>query len=209
MNPKLVSSLMLSLMISTSYAQSPSLAVYKINTAQSKIELTVFREGLLKAVGHDHTIAAKTFSGEVQFNPADVEGSSVRLSIDAGSLVVLEDPELSEKDRQEVQATMQGAKVLNVKAFPQIVFHSTRVSSEGKSADGLTLTGTLLLHGVEKEIIFPIWVSAGSNEIRATGEVTIFQRDFRIKPFKSVLGTLRVQDQVKVTYDIAAERVAP
>ncbi len=184
----------------------PLHTVYSINAARSRIELAVFREGLLKSIGHNHAIAAKSFSGEVRFNPTNVSDSSVSLSIDAGSLIVLDDPELSEKDRKEVQSTMLGSKVLDVQTFPSIEFHSTRVINTGED---LTLAGRLSLHGVEKEITFPVRLRPESNLLRATGTVTLTQSNFGIKPIKSALGTLRVKDQVQVSLDIVAEKTAP
>jgi len=42
------------------------------------------------------------------------------------------DPGESEKDRKEVQATMEGEKVLDVAKFPEITFTSTAVSTQRK-----------------------------------------------------------------------------
>jgi len=209
MKPIYFSILLISLVTPSSRAQAPSYAVYKINPAQSRIALIVFSEGLLKALGHNHTIRAKSFSGKVQFDSENMEASSVSVSLDAGSLIVLDDPDLAEKDRNEVQATMQGVKVLNIKAFPQIVFDSTHIDHAGKTGEDFTVTGKLTLHGVEREISLPVRVHSESNLLRATGVVTLVQSNFGIKPIRSGLGTLRVKDQVELSFDIAAERVVP
>jgi polyisoprenoid-binding protein YceI len=200
-----LSPLMLVWMISSSWAQAPAPAVYNIDAARSKLEIAVFREGLLRMAGHDHAIAAKVFSGEVRFNSANLEDSSVNLSIDSGSLVVL-DPEVSEKDRKEIQATMLGGTVLDVKAFPKILFSSTRVSQVTKAGEDFTLTGKLNLHGVEKEIAFPVHIHPENGLLHATGMVTIAQTDFGIKPIKAALGTVRVKDRVQIKFDFLADK---
>jgi|WetSurSiteA1Bulk_404760.scaffolds.fasta_scaffold14110_2 polyisoprenoid-binding protein YceI len=203
-----LSSIVMSLVLSTSWAQEPSPAVYTIDAARSKIEITVFRDGLLKGMGHDHTVAAKSFSGEARFNSVNLKDSSVHLNIESGSLVVL-DSNVSEKDRKEIQATMLGAKVLNVNEFPKILFHSAGVSNATKTGEDLTLNGRLNLHGVEREISFPVQIHQENNLLRATGMVAIAQTDFGIKPVKAALGTVRVKDQIKVEFDFLAVRVNP
>jgi polyisoprenoid-binding protein YceI len=191
------------------WAQAPSPAVYNIDPARSKLEVDVFRSGFLKMMGHDHEIAAKIFSGEVRLSPARLEDSSVSLNVESASLVVLDDPGVPEKDRKQVQETMQGAEVLNVKAFPKILFHSTGLSHPAKTGEDFTLTGKLNLHGAEKEIAFPVHIHRENNLLRATGAVTVSQTDFGIKPVKVALGAVRVKDQIKVKFNLVTERANP
>lgn len=137
----------------TAAARSPAGSVYGIVAAASKIHVEVFKEGLLKGFGHDHLIAAKSFSGTVHFNPDRVEESALALEIEARSLTVL-DPGEAEKDRREVQATMAGAKVLAVESFPRIAFRSTGVQLIKKTGAEweVAVAGKLKLHGVEQKM---------------------------------------------------------
>src|SRR5712664_551989 len=131
-------------------------APYSIDPAQSKLEIHVYKEGVFKAFGHDHLIAAKQLSGQVQLDPQKIDQSSVRLHVPAKSLTVV-DPGESEKDRRDVQTTMEGEKVLDVAKFPEIIFSSSSVSAAKKTPAGweLTLFGKLRLHGVEKSSDLP------------------------------------------------------
>ncbi len=199
--------MMLALPASSAQAIPP--AVYNIDAARSRLELAVSRSGFLKVAGHNHTIAAKSFSGEVRYNSRKLEDSSVNLSIETASLIVLDDPNVPEKDRKEVQATMQGAEVLNIAEFPRILFRSTHVNNASRSGEDIKLTGVLILHGVEKEIAFPVHIHPEGNLLRATGTVTIAQTDFGIKPVKAALGMIRVKDQVKLSFDILTEKASP
>ncbi len=122
---------------------------YSIASAQSKLEIHVYKEGMFKAFGHDHLIAATEISGEAQLDAQKIEDSTVRLQIATKSLTVV-DPGESEKDRRDVQATMEGEKVLDVAKFPEITFTSSGISGAKKNAEGweLTISGKLKLHGV-------------------------------------------------------------
>jgi polyisoprenoid-binding protein YceI len=201
--------LAIALLIPALWAQTPSPAVYSIDATRSKLEVDVFRAGLLKMMGHDHNIAAKTFSGEIRLNSVNIESSSVTLNVDSASLVVLDDPGVPEKDRKQVQETMLGAEVLNVKDFPKIQFHSTGLSHIAKTGEDFTLAGRLRIHGVEKEITFPVHIRRENHLLRATGSVTLTQTDFGIKPVKAALGSVRVKDQIMVRFELLAERANP
>jgi polyisoprenoid-binding protein YceI len=178
---------------------------YPIDPQQSKLEIHVGKEGAFKSFGHDHLIAAKHVSGEVQFDPQKIDKSSVRLQVPTKSITVV-DPGESEKDRKEVQATMEGEKVLNVAKFPEITFTSTGISTAKKSSDGweLTLSGKLNLHGVEKPVTFPLQVRTENNELHAQGEVAILQTDYGITPVKVGGGTVKVKDKLRITFNIVA-----
>ncbi|MCU1240134.1 MAG: YceI family protein [Candidatus Acidoferrum typicum] len=180
---------------------------YAIDTQQSKMDIHVGKEGAFKAFGHDHLIAAKQLSGEVQFDPQKLDKSSVRLHVPTKSITVI-DPGESEKDRKEVEATMESDKVLDVAKFPEITFTSTSISAAKKTSDGweLTLSGKLNLHGVEKAVSFPLHVRAENNELHAQGEVSILQTDYGVTPVKVGGGTVKVKDKLKITFNIVARK---
>src|ERR1700720_4486334 len=180
---------------------------YAIDTQQSKMDIHVGKEGAFKAFGHDHLIAAKQLSGEVQFDPEKLDKSSVRLHVPTKYITVI-DPGESEKDRKEVEATMESDKVLDVAKFPEITFTSTSISAAKKTSDGweLTLSGKLNLHGVEKAVSFPLHVHADNNELRAQGEVSILQTDYGVTPVKVGGGTVKVKDKLKITFNIVARK---
>ena len=185
-------------------AQAPS---YAIDTQQSKMEIHVGKEGAFKAFGHDHLIAAKQVSGEVQFDPQKIDKSSVHLQVPTKSITVI-DPGESDKDRKEVQATMEGEKVLDVAKFPQITFASSAISAAKKTSDGweLTVSGKLNLHGVGKPVSIPLHVHADSDALRAQGEVSILQTDYGITPVKVGGGSVKVKDRLKITFNIVASK---
>jgi polyisoprenoid-binding protein YceI len=188
-----------------SFGAAAQATSYSIDPQQSKMEIHVGKEGAFKAFGHDHLIAAKQVSGEAQFDPQKIDKSSVRLRVSTKSITVI-DPGESEKDRKEVQATMEGDKVLDVAKFPDIAFTSTSISAAKKTSDGweLTLSGKLNLHGVEKPVSFPLKVHPDNNVLRAQGEVAILQTDYGITPVKVGGGTVKVKDKLKITFSIVA-----
>jgi polyisoprenoid-binding protein YceI len=199
-----VSAALISLFASVS-AGAQGRASYSVDSQQSKMEIHVSKEGAFKAFGHDHLIAAKQISGQVQFDPQKIDQSSVHLRIPTKSMAVV-DPGESEKDRRDVQATVEGEKVLDVAKFPEITFASSSVSAGKKTSEGwdLTLSGNLKLHGVEKAVSLPLHVRAKANELRGDGELSVLQTDYGITPVKVGGGSVKVKDKLKITFDIVA-----
>jgi len=189
---------------------SESKTAYSIDSAKSKIEIQVAKEGFFKAFGHDHVVTATKFSGDVQFVPAKVENSSVSFTAHANSLRVV-DPGESEKDRNEVQTTMLGEQVLNVARYPQIQFSSSavKVVSASKNAFDLQVAGTLTLHGTQKPVTLPVHLQISDDgSLSCDTEISLLQSEFGITPYKAAGGAVKVKDKLKLTFHIVATKAA-
>jgi polyisoprenoid-binding protein YceI len=206
----LAASTLAGLLLSEFAAPAQEEAEYSIDQANSKLELKVYKAGVFKAFGHDHLIAAREISGQVQFDARKIENSSVRLKVGTKSLTVI-DPGESEKDRRDVQATMTGAQVLDTAKFPEIVFSSTNVSAVKKTADGwmLTLAGKPDLHGVEKPVSLPLRVHLEASRLGAQGEVSLLQTEYGITPVKIAGGSVSVKDKLNISFAIVTTKMNP
>jgi len=182
---------------------------YSFDAAHSSLEINVYKEGFFKAFGHEHLVTAKDFSGAARFDADKLENSSVTLRVAAKSFTVV-DPGESDKDRQQVQATMLGESVLDTARYPEIIFRSTGVTKAGRQGDAwrLTLTGTLELHGAEKLVTFPLTLRLSSGELIAQGEFFFLQTDYGIKPVKVGGGAVKVKDRLRIHFEIHARASA-
>jgi polyisoprenoid-binding protein YceI len=72
---------------------------YVLDKSASRFTVRAFATGMLSALGHNPTIAIRDFSGDVTFDPANIEKASLRLQIRADSLEVTDD--IKSKDRKE------------------------------------------------------------------------------------------------------------
>ena len=142
-----------------------------------------YREGLLAAVGHDLCLRVSRFTVDVDSNDR-----SIVAEFDASSLRATGDHSASDARKIERNAADD---VLQARRFPTITFRSTEVTRDGERA---RIAGTLSLHGVARPIAFD--AVADGAEWRA--EVRLDQRDFGIRPFVALLGTLRVRAEVLV-----------
>ena len=163
-----------------------------IDRAHSTMTVYVYKTGILAGLAHNHEIEAPIEGGEIK----DSESPSVELSVDSSKLRVL-DPEVSDGTRATIQATMQGAEVLDVGHFPVIHFRSTGVEPSGM--DHWVIHGNLDLHGQTHPISFEVALKDGLYQ----GTAVLRQTGFGITPVKVAGGTVKVKDEVKVAFSIA------
>ena len=162
-----------------------------IDAEHSGLKVRVFKTGFFSAFAHNHEIDAPITHGVVDTS----EHGSVELSVDARKLRVV-DPEVSEKDRSDIQKTMLGPEVLDSERFPEIAFKSTAVEPNG--ADRWMVRGELTLHGQT----LPVAVVVSYRGGHYTGQATLKQTEFGIKPVSIAGGTVKVKDAVRVEFDI-------
>ena len=174
---------------------------------RSRFTVRAFAGGMLSALGHNPTIAIREFEGEIRLRPNNVDDASLRLSIKADSLRVTDD--VSDKDRQEMERQMR-EDVLETSKYPDIVFDTTRVIGEPIFAGQykLEINGTLSLHGVTRECTIPCRLTLSEDSLRANGEFSLLQTDYRIKPVSAAAGTIKLKDELKFSFDIVAHKKA-
>jgi len=178
---------------------------YIVDAGKSRFQVKAAASGMLSAFGHNPTVAIRGFTGEAWFRAQVPEQSSLRIAIDANSLAITGD--VNEKDRQEMDRMMK-EDVLETDRYPEIMFEGAG-NQAMKLAEGMyriTLDGKLTLHGVEREIVVGCNVTVGEDSLRANGEFSIRQTDFRIKLVSVAGGTLKLKDELKFTFDIVARR---
>ncbi len=178
---------------------------YAINAMVSRFTVQAFASGLLSAFGHNPKIAIRDLKGEIHFDPAHVEKSTMHLVIRADSLTVTDN--ISDKDRRDIEGDMR-EKVLETSKYPEIVFDVAGVSVN-KADNGqsqVTLSGQLSLHGITRPQKIPATIVVTGDVLRAFGEFSLRQTEYGIKPVSAVGGGLKVKDEVKFTFDIAARK---
>lgn len=162
---------------------------HNIDTQKSTLTIHVGKTGAFSAFGHEHEVRAPIHSGtaDTGSHPA------VEIHVNARELRVI-DKNDSDKDRVEVQKTMLGPEVLDSERHQEIVFKSTGAESAGQGK--WTLRGNLMLRGQTR----PVTVQVTLKDGRYTGEATVKQTDFGIKPPGKA--GVRAKDEVKIEFDV-------
>ncbi|MGO8795291.1 MAG: YceI family protein [Candidatus Sulfotelmatobacter sp.] len=180
---------------------------YEIDNPASQFTVQAFASGLIAAVAHSPKIAIRDWEGIIQADSEKMEESSLQVRINAASLEVLD--ELRDSDRRELQRVMN-KEVLETARFPEVVYESTALKAEELKKDlyRVQVNGKLSLHGVTNDLVFVSQVALGVDSIRAYGELVVRQTDYDI-PIASVAGgTLKLQDELKLSFYVVARKTA-
>ena len=178
---------------------------YLVDGKGSKFTVRAFATGLLSAFGHNPTIAIPDFEGEVLVNSSALEQSSLRIVIQSASLVVTDD--INDKDREEIERRMH-EEVLESNGYAEIVYECSKMSAS-KTSEGqywVALNGELSLHGVTRTQPVSARVTLNGDTLRAVGDFSVRQSDYDIKPVSAVGGTVKLKDELKLSFDITARK---
>ena len=179
---------------------------YLIDAKRSTFIVRGFATGMLSAFAHSPTIAIADFQGEVEWSSSAPEDASLRLVIQAASLTVTDD--ISDKDRREIERKMH-KEVLEADGYPEIIYECPRVSSIQKMGEGLftiVLNGELSLHGVARNQPVSARVTLSGDTLRAAGDFSVRQSDYEIKPVSAAGGTVKLKDELKLSFNITARK---
>lgn len=185
---------------------------YVILAEASEIRIHVMRAGPLARLGHNHIIGGPAVRGELWL--ADkLPASGFALVVDVTELEVDRPAwrrdagaEFSRQpDKRDIEGTrrnMLGPKVLDADRHPTIELEAIEV--RGALPD-LVLITRFTVRGQTHTAPVAVRLGQENSLLVAEGEFTLLQSDFGIKPFSVLLGSLRVQDEVRVAFRIVAE----
>ncbi len=176
---------------------------YSLNGNSGKMSVYTYKEGLLSKLAHDLQIDVKNFKVNLNVPEAGLTSGSLEVELQADSLKVdcaMKEGEpqpdtLKEKDIADIEKDM-AKKVLHPDKYPSVNFCSKEIKE--KEA-GYHVNGELSLHGVTKTIDFDI----DTNGDNLKGRFSILQKDYGIKPFKAMMGTLRIKNEISFAFDLS------
>ncbi|MGH8993123.1 MAG: YceI family protein [Acidimicrobiia bacterium] len=167
--------------------------------ADGELRVNVFREGAAARMGHDLVFGVRNWSAKVTVDPSDLTRSSLEASAEVGSFSIVEArggaKPLSRGDHADIRKNIE-EKILDVGRFPTIEFRSTSVTMADETK--ATLTGELRIAGTSRPVDVALALANG----RAKATLTVVQSQWGIKPFKALMGALKVRDAVDITLDV-------
>lgn len=167
--------------------------------AEGELRVNVFREGAAARMGHDLVFQVRNWSATVIVDPSDLSRSSLQATAEVGSFSVLiaigGAKPLNRGDRADIKRNIE--QILDTRRFPTIDFRSTSVSMVDETR--ATLSGELTIAGTTRPVDVALALTGG----RAKATLTVVQSQWGIKPFKALMGALKVRDAVEVILDVA------
>lgn len=183
------------------------LAHFAIDARASLFTVQAFASGMVAVVAHSPKFAVRDIVGDMEFVPESMQNGSLRLTINVGSLEIMD--EVSSVDRREIERVMFD-EVLEKNVFPRIEYKSARVSALkiGENMYRVNVAGDLTLHGITRGMDLDSQVVAGEDTLRAQGSFSLMQSDYGLKIASVAGGTLKLKDELKCGYFILGRRKA-
>jgi polyisoprenoid-binding protein YceI len=166
---------------------------HRLGPESASLQVKTYREGVAAKVGHDLVIDVTRWEATVDI-AADPVSSRVELSADSRSMEVREGVRgvkpLTDKDRREIRRNID-EKVLHGQP---IRFRSSAL----RFADGdarLVVEGDLTISGATRPISAQLDIDG---EGRVRGTIPLAQSSWGIKPYRGLMGALKVRDELEV-----------
>jgi polyisoprenoid-binding protein YceI len=178
-----------------------------VNLEHSRIFIFVDKVGL---VGHQHAVEGRLKQGQL-FTDGQ-QGTLVfdMKSFDADTPTARKylalEGETDDATKKKVNENMLGIEILNVNQYPEASFTKAKLVPVGKnSGRGLPeymLEGDFTLHKVTKRIQIrcDMEIKEGWQHLR--GAFKILQSEYGIKPFRKMLGSIGVKDELVIVGDL-------
>jgi polyisoprenoid-binding protein YceI len=180
-----------------------SIAKFVIDKTGSRFTVQAFSTGLLSSFGHNPTIAIRDYDGEIEISPDTFENAQVRLNVRTKQMDVMD--RMKSDDRKKIEQEMY-ENVLSVDRFPTASYESTEASIQKIGGELLIahVVGELSFHGVQRIQLIDARVTRMATMLRISGQFTLRQTYFGIKPVSFAGGTLKLKDELKFNFELVA-----
>jgi polyisoprenoid-binding protein YceI len=169
---------------------------FELGPADGSLVVKTYREGMASKAGHDLVMEVGGWKATVQLDP-DPARSTIAVTADSRSLQVREGAggvkPLTDKDRTDIGRLIDD-KVLRGQP---IAFRSTAVQPDA-DAGHLTVSGELTIGGSTRPVTAQLDLAPDG---RVTGTIPLTQSEWGIKPYRGLMGALRVRDALEIAID--------
>lgn len=170
----------------------------------------------MAAVGHNHVIVNRSVQGWVRFDGA-LSGGGFFLTVPVSGFIVdesaarlQEGAEFTEEIPAEARSgtlhNMLGPAVLDAQAHPVITVQSIAIepAPEGPAQQGGQASVRVSVAGHDALLLVPFALDVAPRELHARGTFAVTQTALGLTPFSVLLGALRVEDALRVKFDLVA-----
>lgn len=174
-------------------------SVYNIGPVSGdRFELKVYKSGLM--AGKVHTFVFEDYAGELRYDSAAPESTSVEFTVESDSIRCLDDW-VSEKDRGKILKEARG-NMLAVDKYPTLRFEADGLSA---GADGaFSATGTLTIRDRAQTVPVQVRISPADDGYRIEGSATVSLEDFGLDPPSAALGLIGTKSEMDVRFALRA-----
>lgn len=172
-------------------------AVWRLDGSHGELLIRTGVAGRAAQLGHRLTIAMRSWEASIQW--ASDEPVSAELTVDVGSLEVVrgEGGLTPLSGPEKILVRTNALRSLGARRFPRITFAAETIE---KTDHGYRLTGPLTIRGKTRAQTVDVRTDDLDGSWWLSSETTVRQSAFGIKPYSQLLGSLKVADDVVVSF---------
>ena len=190
------------------YTSTNSTSVFKVDSLQSDVMITVRRGGLMAKLGHDHIVSSRQLQGFILMDQdnqrchADFYIPVHSMEVDNPQLRAQAQMQTTPSDKDIVGTRINMLKSINAKQFPFVQLRSADCSEIFTNS---SVAIEIQLHGVTRnqQIDFN-WHRDKAGVLTAQSTFSLLQTDFNIAPFSIMNGLIKVEDKLEIDVQLTA-----
>jgi polyisoprenoid-binding protein YceI len=176
---------------------------FKFDPTQSRLSVHASATGMLSVFAHSPTFRVRQLGGIIAFPPEASESPRIELNVRADSLELQD--HVGQTERREIEGRMC-EEVLEAPRFPEIVYRAEHAAMTrlGPGHFRIQIRGELDLHGVRRAhpVEAELWIYDEGVQLR--GNTVLRMSDHGIRPVTALGGTIRLRDELALTFDLVA-----
>jgi hypothetical protein len=190
------------------YTSTNSTSVFKVDSLQSDVMITVRRGGLMAKLGHDHIVSSRQLQGFILMDQdnqrchADFYIPVHLMEVDNPQLRAQAQMQTTPSDKDIAGTRINMLKSINAKQFPFVQLRSADCSEIFTTS---SVAIEIQLHGVTRnqQIDFN-WHRDKAGVLTAQSTFSLLQTDFNIAPFSIMNGLIKVEDKLEIDVQLTA-----
>lgn len=190
------------------YTSTNSTSVFKVDSLQSDVMITVRRGGLMAKLGHDHIVSSRQLQGFILMDQdnqrchADFYIPVHLMEVDNPQLRAQAQMQTTPSDKDIAGTRINMLKSINAKQFPFVQLRSADCSEIFTNS---IVAIEIQLHGVTRnqQIDFN-WHRDKAGVLTAQSTFSLLQTDFNIAPFSIMNGLIKVEDKLEIDVQLTA-----
>lgn len=190
------------------YTMTNVAPVFRVDSQQSQVLVTVRRGGLMAKLGHDHIVSSRQLQGFILMDHnnqrchADFYIPVHLIEVDNPQLRAQAQMQTTPSDKDIAGTRINMLRSVKAEQFPFVQLRSTDCS---EAFSKRSVTVEIQLHGVlqEREINLN-WHGDSTGILTAQSTFSLLQTDFDIAPFSIMNGLIKVEDKLEIDVQLTA-----
>ena len=190
------------------YTTTNSTSVFRVDSLQSQLLVTVRRGGLMAKLGHDHIVSSRQLQGFILMDQdkqrchADFYIPVHLMEVDNPQLRAQAQMQTTPSARDIAGTRINMLKSVDAKQFPFVQLRSADCSEIFTNS---SVAAEIQLHGVIQERQIDLnWHRDTTGVLTAQSTFSLLQTDFNIAPFAIMNGLIKVEDKLEITVQLIA-----